>query len=254
VHCLLCDGYAATAEAMQAASLSRVLDVDSTMTVLSPRFDLAYDDEYRLMKLRPFAGDFAARIGDIRGAPPSHDLVAEYREALVQAEQAGIPLGPRILRADDFLPEKQWRVLASVGYMCDDPYTGTPGVERLGDDRYRVRTRLATRDASSSIAFTFRLKDGLDEARLVFSPLLVRFMSGSDWTARPVKISDSGRIRNELQTLISQALEYDGDVIRVHFDRIDDKVLPRDQQETVRRVLEWYKTHHTVWFTWLEIA
>ena len=252
-HVFLCDGYAATAEAMQ-ASLSRVLDVDASMTVLSPRFDLPYDEEYRVMKLRPFAEDFAARVGELRGQAATDALVAEYREALVQADQAGIPHAPRVLRADDFLPEKRWSVLASIGYMGDDPYTGTPGVERLGDDRYRVRTRLATRDASSSIAFTFRLKDGLDEARLIFSPLLVRFMSGSDWTARPVKISDSGRIRNELQTLISQALEYEGDGVRVHFDRIDDKVLPLAQQAVVRRVLEWYKQNHPVWFGWLELA
>jgi len=25
-----------------------------------------------------------------------------------------------VLRADDFLPEKGWSVIASIGYMCDD--------------------------------------------------------------------------------------------------------------------------------------
>ncbi|MEK7701778.1 MAG: hypothetical protein AAB418_07205 [candidate division NC10 bacterium] len=39
-HVFLCDGYAATAEAMQAASLSDVLDVHATMTMFSPSFDL----------------------------------------------------------------------------------------------------------------------------------------------------------------------------------------------------------------------
>ena len=253
-HVFLCDGYAATAEAMQAASLSRVLDVDASMTVLSPRFDLPYDTEYQVMRLRPDAPDLAAQIAALRGGgSAAPELVAEYRDAVIQAEQANIPLGARVLYADDFLPEKEWRVLASIGFMCDDPYTGTPGVEPLGGDRFRVRTRLATRDASSSIALTFRLKDGVEGSRLVFSPLLVRFMSGSDWAARPVKISDSGRIRNELQTLISQALEYVGQRIIVHFDRIDDKVLPRDKQVLVRRVLEWYKLHHPVWFDWLEL-
>ena len=38
-HVFLCDGYAATAEAMQAASLSEVLDVDATMAIFSPTFD-----------------------------------------------------------------------------------------------------------------------------------------------------------------------------------------------------------------------
>jgi hypothetical protein len=144
-------------------------------------------------------------------------------------------------------------VLASVGYMCDDPYTGAAGVTRVADDVYRVTTRLATRKASSLITFTLRLMEPLETTRQVFSPLLVRFLSGVDHTTRPVKISDSGRIRNELQTMISQALEHDGEHIRVHFDRINELVLPRDTQAALRRVLAWYKANHPVWFEWLEL-
>jgi hypothetical protein len=68
-----------------------------------------------------------------------------------------------------------------------------------------------------------------------------------------VKISDSGRIRNELQTMLSQALEHDGERIRIHFDRVDERVMPRKNQDAVRKVLEWYKREHPVWFEWLEI-
>jgi hypothetical protein len=254
-HVFICDGYAATAEAMQAASLSEVLDVDSSMSVLSPTFEHAYDAEYALMKLDPSAPDFGAKIAEIIGQEKaSADTVQAYADAIHEAQQSSIPLGHRVLRAEDFLPEKHWRTLACTGYMCDDPYTGTPGIETLDPQRYRVTTRLATRKASSRITFTFRLEDPLEEARLVFSPLLVRFMSGATWKDRPVKISDSGRIRNELQTLISQALEYEGDRIRVHFDRIDEKVLPKREQAIIRDVLDWYKTRHPVWFEWLEIA
>jgi hypothetical protein len=238
-HVFLCDGYAATAEAMQAASLSEVLEVDSTMSVLSPTFDLPHDEEYALMR------------GEAKAKTP--EQVAHYDESLKIAEQSNIPLHKRTLRAEDFLPEKHWRVLASVGYISLDPYTGTAGVEKLDDSRYRVTTRLATRNASSKITFTLRLMDTLEQSRLVFSPLLVRYLDGEDHTQRPVKVSDSGRIRNELQTLISQALEYDGDRIRVHFDRIDDKVLPRQRQERIREVLAWYKANHPVWFNWLEL-
>jgi hypothetical protein len=94
----------------------------------------------------------------------------------------------------------------------------------------------------------------LEQQRHVFSPLLVRFLSGVDHTKRSVKISDSGRIRNELQTMFSQALEHDGARLRVHFDRVDDKILPKDKQAAIRKVLEWYKAAHPVWFEWLEIA
>jgi len=254
-HVFLCDGYAASAEAMQAASLSEVLDVDSTMAIFSPTFELPCDAEGRLMQLDRHAPDFAARLGEALGVRELEaGRVRSYAAAIEDAEMSNMPLGKRVLRADDFLPEKAWKVLASTGYMCDDPYTGAPGVERVSETVYKVTTRLATRSASALITFTFRLMESPEEARHVFSPLLVRFLSGVDHTRRAVKISDSGRIRNELQTMLSQALEHDGDHIRVHFDRVDEKVMPKDKQAAIRQVLEWYKANHPVWFEWLELA
>jgi hypothetical protein len=54
--------------------------------------------------------------------------------------------------------------------------------------------------------------------------------------------------------MFSQALEHDGEAVRLHFDRLDEKVVPREKQETIRKVLEWYRSNHPVWFDWLEIA
>jgi hypothetical protein len=254
-HVFLCDGYAASAEAMQAASLDEVLEVESSMAVFSPIFDLPCDQEARIMQLDPGADDFADRIRSIvgaRGARPEE--IEAYAEAIHDARACNVPMGKPVLRADEFLPEKNWGVLAAIGYICDDPYTGTQGVTKVSDGVYKVTTRLATRNASSYITFTFRLMESVEEQRHVFSPLLVRFLSGVDHTRRAVKISDSGRIRNELQTMFSQALDHDGDNIKVHFDRVDEKVLPRDKQDAIRRVLEWYKANHPEWFKWLEVA
>ena len=254
-HVFLCDGYAATAEAMQAASLSDVLDVHSTMSLFSPTFERPVDVEGRLMQLDPAAPDFAARLAQLIGVQQLETgKVRSYAEAINEAATSNMPLGKPVLHADDFLPEKDWHVLASVGYICDDPYTGTPGVTRVAENIYRVTTRLATRKASSRVTFTLRLMESFEETRQVFSPLLVRFLSGVDHTTRPVKVSDSGRIRNELQTMIPQALEHDGDRIRVRFERINDRVLSADKQAKIRGVLEWYKSHHPVWFEWLELA
>ncbi|MFO0583426.1 MAG: hypothetical protein U0229_14240 [Anaeromyxobacter sp.] len=254
-HVFLCDGYAATAEAMQASSLSEVLDVDATMACFSPSFELPCQEEGKLMLLDPDAPDFAKRVAEIHGGVPLDDgKVKDYADAIREAEQSNMPLGRRVLRADDFLPEKSWKVLASLGYMCLDPYTGVEGVRDLGGGRYAVTTRLATRNASSLITFTLKLMEPFDEMRHVFSPLLVRFLSGVDFSKRAVKISDSGRIRNELQTMFSQALEHDGEHIRVHFDRVDDKVMPKEKQARIREVLLWYKADHPVWFEWLELA
>jgi hypothetical protein len=150
-HVFLCDGYAATAEAVQAASLSDVLDVHATMSLFSPTFDLPVDMEGRLMQLDPAAHDFAERLrGLIGGAEVDAGRVRTYAEAIREASVSNMPLGKSVLQADDFLPEKDWHVLASVGYMCDDPYTGAPGVTQVADNIYRVTTRLATRKASSA--------------------------------------------------------------------------------------------------------
>jgi hypothetical protein len=253
-HVFLCDGYAATAEAMQAASLSEVLEVDATMSAFSPSFKLPCVEEGRAMQLDPDAADFAQRLAALFGAKEIElGQVQEYAEAIREARATNLPLGGRVLRADDLMPQKDWSVLASIGYMCDDPYTGANGVTQVADRVYKVTTRLATRNASANITFTFRLMETMEEARLVFSPLLSRFLAGVDPASRAVKVSDSGRIRNELQTMLSQALEHDGERIRVHFDRVDEKVMPREKQDAIRRVLRWYKANHPVWFSWLEV-
>jgi len=254
-HMFLCDGYAATAEAMQAASLADVLDVHSTMSLFSPTFELPVDVEGRLMQLDPTATDFAQQLKAlIGGKDVEAGKVESYAEAIHEAAASNMPLGKPVLHADDFLPEKDWSVLASAGYICPDPYTGAPGVTQVADDVYRVTTRLATRQASSLITFTLRLMEPFETTRQVFSPLLVRFLSGVDHATRPVKISDSGRIRNELQTMVPQALEHDGEKIRVHYERINEMVLSPDKQAKIREVLAWYKKNHPVWFDWLELA
>jgi hypothetical protein len=139
--------------------------------------------------------------------------------------------------------------------MNPDLYTGAPGVEMLSEDCCRVRVRLSSRRGEKLITMTLKLKDPLDQSRFIFNPLLTRFMSGEDYESRPVRISDSGRIRNELQTLCSEALEFrKNGVIRVHFARIPTDVISRDNQIKLLDILNWYKKNHPIWFTWLEIA
>jgi len=254
-HVFLCDGYAASAEALQAATLSDALDVDVTMAPYSPRFELPMEREHQLMRLDPEAPGFAAALGALFGSEPDAQAVEYYRGCIRELVGANVPHGSRVIRADDFFPEKSWRVLAATGYMGADPYTGLPGVTKLADDTYKVTTQLATRRACLRVDLTFRLLESLPQSRLVFSPLLERVLSGEDYRKRAVKVSDSGRIRNELQTLCSQALEYqEEDRILVHFDRIDDLVISRERKDGIRRILEWYKQTHPVWFGWLEIV
>ena len=254
-HLFLCDGYAASAEAMQAASLSKALDVDVTMALYSPRFERPMQDEQKLMRLNPDAPDFVESLTRLLGETTlSEERVAYYRECLREKTNANLPDTDRVIQADDFFREKAWRTLAASGYIGDDPYTGLPGVTKLSDDTYAVTTQLATRGSGMVVRFVLRFLAPFEEMRLIFSPLLERFIAGEDYKSRAVKVSDSGRIRNELQTICSQALEYTDDTIRIHFDRIEPDVMPVEKQAVVREVLAWYKKHHPVWFAWLEIA
>jgi hypothetical protein len=96
--------------------------------------------------------------------------------------------------------------------------------------------------------------ESLEVCQLVFNPLLNRFLSGEDYKSRPVKISDSGRIRNELQTLCSEALEFmDDERIRINFDRIVPAIISDEKKKELREILSWYKTNHPAWFAWMEI-
>jgi len=254
LHLFIVDGYAASAEAMQAASLAPIMGLNASLCVFSSNFKLAYDQEYEVMLLDPDAADFSERLGAVMGQSPDHDTVAAYAAMIRESRQAGVPLELNCIDADDFFPEKQWEVLAVCGYMRPDPYSGVHGVEQLKDDVYRVSVRLSSRRGDKDITFTLRLMEDMEQSRLIFNPLLNRFLAGENYENRPVKISDSGRIRNELQTLCSEALEFIGqERIRVHFDRIAPEVIPPDKQHKLLKVLKWYKSHHPIWFSWLEI-
>jgi hypothetical protein len=240
---------------MQAASLAPILDLDISLAVLTSRFALPWDQEARIMRLDAEGPEFRAQLAEILGQDVDADTAARYQEWIGEARDAGIPLDRRVLSAEDFLPRKSWDVMALAGFMLDDPYTGAPGVETIDADTYRVTVRLSTPHGSKQVQLTLRFMEEAEVRPLVCNPLLTRFFRGEDWTRRAVKISDSGRIRNELQTLCSEALEHFGeDGIRVHFDRIADDVIFPEQQKVLRDVLTWYKEHHPLWFSWLEIA
>jgi hypothetical protein len=181
--------------------------------------------------------------------------VAAYREMILHAAAAGMPLDKPAFEVDDLFPRKRWRGLAVVGFMLPDPYTGAPGVEDLGNGVYRVTVRAVSEERSREVRLTLRLMESLEQSRRVFSPLLDRLYAGESYRTRAVKVSDSGRIRNELQTWCSEALEHFGDNgMRVRLDDIDESVLPADKREFIREVLQWYKESHPLWFRWLEIG
>jgi hypothetical protein len=253
-HIFLCDGYAASAEAMQAASLDPVLDLSTSMCLFSSQFKASVEREQHIITLDPESETFDEELAATLDSELTPDLATAYRASLRSAREAMMPVDRRTITADDFFPLKEWRVLALDGYLLPDPYSGAEGVEQLADDRYRVTTRAATRLGVIDATLEFRLMEPFEEMRMVFSPLLDRFYSGQDYRQRAVKISDSGRIRNELQTLCSEAIEYlPDDRMLLRFDQIDESVLPADKRDLIREVLVWYKANHPTWFNWLEM-
>ena len=253
-HLFILDGYAGTAEAVQAASLDPVLGIRTSMSVFTSRFKVGWEREREVMGIDPAAEDCRSRLAAVLGLEPGDSLVASYLEDMKWARAAHMPLRNSAVAIDDFFPLKEWNLLAVAGHMLPDPYSGAEGVECVGPGAYRVTTSALSREGIVRVTLRLRLEESLEKSRLVFSPLLDRFYYGEDFRARPVKISDSGRIRNELQTLCSEALDYleDGR-IRVRFSRIDEAVLPPDKQRRIREVLEWYREHHPIWFRWLVI-
>jgi len=253
-HVFICDGYAASAEALQAASLSPVLDVKAFLNIFTSSFKLPYKKEQNIMSLDPDDPGFGQRLAEILGEEPESGTVEEYREMIHEAIDAQIPVQKTSINADDFFPEKKWDVLAVSGFMSPDPYSGNEGVEEISEGIYKVAVRLASSSGEKKIVFTLRMMETFDESRLVFSPLLNRFMAGEDFRNRPVKISDSGRIRNELQTLCSEALEFTGEENMVlHFDRIGTNVIPGDKKKILFEILKWYVREHPIWFAWLDL-
>lgn len=255
-HLFLCDGYAASAEAIQGASLDPVFGLHSSLCMFSSRFDISHEREHLIMRLDEEAddGDFAKALGAILQWEPSPQEVADYKQILHEARSAGMPLGRRVVTVDDFFPLKVWRTLAVAGYMLPDPYTGCPGVEDLGGGAYRVTVRSMTRNRELEVSLTLRLMETFTESKLIFLPLLDRFYAGQDHRNRAVKVSDSGRIRNELQTLASEAIEHrENGILEVDLNRVDDAVLPPDKKRLIHEVLRWYKGNHPIWFKWLDL-
>ncbi len=253
-HLFLVDGYAASAEAMQAVSLAPMLGLDGTLVTFTSKFKLSIEKERHIMSLDPEDPEFHENLGSYFEAPLENEKIEEYKDMIREARDAGMPISDRVIRVDDFFPEKSWDVIALSGYMCDDPFSGAEGVVKIEEGLYRTTARIATPKGDKRITFTLRLMESPVEQKLVFNPLLTRFFYGEDYRNRPVKISDSGRIRNELQTLCTEALEHKRDGrMRVRFDRIPPEVISEDEQEILRDVLQWYKKHHPIWFSWLEI-
>jgi hypothetical protein len=254
-HLFLCDGYAASAEAMQAASLAPMLNLEAFLSVFTSKFKLSYEREQDVMGLDPDSADLRSRLEELMEHKVDDETLQSYREMIHEGKDAGIPVNKRSIGADDFFPEKEWDVLAVSGFMKPDPYSGAPGVEEVKPNTYNVTVRLATPRGEKRITFTLRFMNLLHESKPIFKPLLNRFMAGEDFMLRPVKISDSGRIRNELQTLCSEALGFFGDDhIRIHFDRIPPEVISTEHQGKLMHILKWYKTNHPIWFSWLEIG
>lgn len=251
-HLFLCDGYAASAEALQAASLAPLLDLHTSLSVFTSKFSLPYEKEQHVMRLAPEEQDFPTRLGALAQENPTPETVEEYRAMILEASEAGLDLEKPTLVADDFFPEKNWGVLALGSYMGFDPYTGSEGVTKVNEDTYRVTVGLMSRRVEKKVTLTLRLMEGQKNSDQIFQPLLSRFLGGEEFRGRPVKISDSGRIRNELQTLCAEALEFPSrDKMRVVFDRIPESIFSPQKRDRLAELLAWYKERHPVWFSWL---
>jgi hypothetical protein len=174
-HLFLVDGYAASAEAMQAVSLAPMLGLDGTLVTFTSKFKLSIDKERHIMNLDPEDPEFRDKLASYFEAPLANNTIEEYKDLIREARDAGMPISDRVIRVDDFFPEKSWDLIALSGYMCDDPYSGAEGVVQIENGLYRTTARIATPKGDKRITFTLRLMERPEEPKLVFNPLLTRF-------------------------------------------------------------------------------
>ena len=181
-------------------------------------------------------------------------MTEEYRRLIREARDSGFNLKKRVFYAEELFPKKKWDGVGLIGYMLEDPYTGEPAVEKLDESIFKVAVRLVTPRGINRYEITLQLRDDWQESRKIFNPLLDRFVAGEDYTVRPVKKSDSGRIRNELQTLCSQALEHFQEKgIQVDFSLLDDLTMPASKKKALKEILLWFRENHPIWFNWLDV-
>ncbi len=249
------DGYAASAEALQAASLDPVLGNQTSMCLFTSKFEISYEKERHLLHLDPAAP--TSRSGSPRrwarghgeGLPrirvhpeqrarggDAHRQEDDHRGRLLPEEGVARPLAhgehaPRAVhrapgRGGDpagRLPRHDPRVLGRRDPRRD-PHAPPDGV--LRPDRPRLL----------AAARPLLPRPGLEEAR----------RQGLRLGPHPQRAPDA--LLRGARVLRRQR------GIRIHFDKIDDAVLAPDKKALIREVLTWYCEHHPTWFGWLEMV
>jgi hypothetical protein len=81
-HLFLVDGYAASAEAAQAASLAPMLGLEASLAVFTSRFELSYEREQLVMHLDPDHREFPRKLEEIIGKAPDDATVTDYRNMI----------------------------------------------------------------------------------------------------------------------------------------------------------------------------
>ena len=130
-HAFICDGYAASAEAVQAASLDPLLQVRTSMLPFSSEFEVSWDREWQIMLLDSESSDFTSALTGILGRAVDQKDASMYRDIVRNARDSNLPLGKRSTSVDDFFPKKYWRSLALSSAILNDPYSRMNSVEGI---------------------------------------------------------------------------------------------------------------------------
>jgi hypothetical protein len=249
-HLFLTDGYASTAEAIQAASLDRARRQRTFLCPFTPEFLECPEVEQQMMQLeaKPRLGDdltdLRRNLSRILGRPISEEKAREHNNMLLAADRANLPRRQDILTIDDFLPNKDWQCLAVSASILDDPYSGMTGVRKVmgPDNEYRVCVRsVASNGRERRVILTLALRpEALDD----FSPLLDRLCGQEPYEQRAIKSSDVGRILNELRTWswnsVFDVVAPDGVKTCVNLDSVDEIVIPAEKRKLILRILKNY--------------
>ena len=256
-HLFLCDGYAASAEAIQAASLAPMLGLVAVCLPL--HLDLrgaritASGWSWGSIRTRT---DFPAHLAEVLGREVDTTPCARFRAMIDDARQAGIPLQQAIGRGRRLLPREEVGRAGRVGLHVPRPLLRGRRESRRwsrgllpGDG---AAGRLARRQADHLHP---AVMETLAQSWLVFNPLLSRFMGGEDYEHRPVRsptrAGSATSCRPSAPRRWSSSAGPHPGPLRPHPARGDPAAR---HQVKLREILRWYKKHHPIWFAWLDIA
>ena len=261
-HLFIIDGYAASAEAIQAASLDPVLGNQTSMCLFSSQLrGLRTTASGTLMQLDPDDAGFAQRLAEHRSAAsatPGGRSQTTAGSSATRADAGPAAGQARRSTADDFFPKKEWRRAWRWPATCSPtPTPAAPGVEQVRRAGSTASPRAPPPSTGSSRSpLTLRLMETFDRDAAGLLAAARPLLRGP---GLPDPAGEDLRLRADPQRAPDALL---GGARVPRRRRHPGPLRPGRRRRSCRRTRRrssarcspGTRSNHPIWFRWLEIA